>query len=111
MDSKETRPARHSKATLATRAICYVAAIFVGILALLFALLMLLANMNISFSSTPQLGMFVAGWSLVGTAAFAAVRLIHAPSYRRLWLLVPPMICLIVVSWLNDLPANQHLMH
>lgn len=94
-----------------SKATCYIAATLLGFLCLLIALFMLAANMNIRFSSTPQLGMFVAGWSLVVTCAFAAFRLFRAPGYRRLWLLLPPMVCLMVVCWLHGFPENQHLMH
>jgi hypothetical protein len=97
--------------TIVSKAICYIAATLLVFLGLLSGLLMLAANMNIRFNSTPQLGMFVAGWSLVVTSAFAAFRLFRAPGYRRLWLLVPPMVCLMLVCWLHGFPENQHLMH
>jgi hypothetical protein len=88
-----------------------VLAIPLGLIGVLMTLFMLLANMNINCSSTPQLGMFIAGWAFVGLSFVATLRLLRWPRLQSLWYLVPAAICMAMIQWLETFPANQHLMH
>lgn len=92
-------------------AVCYSVAIPLGLLSFLMTIMMLLANMNIHFSSSPQLGMFLAGWSFVGSGFIATFRLFRRPSFQSLWYVVAPVICMTLVQWLLKFRENQHLMH
>ena len=108
-DCVEPPPATKSS-TLAC-VVCIVLAIPLGLISVLFTLMMLLANMNIHFSSSPQLGMFLAGWTFFGSGFVATYRLLRRPGFQSLWYLVPPVICLGMIRWLDAFPENQHLMH
>lgn len=99
------------KSSVLPRVVCFFAAIPMGLISILMTLLMLLANMNIHFSSSPQLGMFLAGWAFVGSGFIATFRLLRRPSFKSLWYLVAPVIFMALVQWLGKLPENQHLMH
>lgn len=111
MKAKYDNPDTARKLSVLPRVVCFSVAIPLGLLSILMTLLMLLANMNIHFSSSPQLGMFLAGWSFVGSGLIAAFRLLRRPSFQSLWYLVVPVICMAMVQWLGMFPENQHLMH
>ena len=100
-----------TKASVLARVVCFVAAVPLGLYSVLMTLVMLLANMNIHFSSSPQLGIFLAGWTFVGSAFVATYRLLRRPSFKSLWFLVPPALCLALVQWLGAFPENQNLLH
>jgi hypothetical protein len=99
------------KSSLLPSVVCFSVAIPLGLISVLMTLMMLLANMNINFSSSPQLGMFLAGWSFVGSGFIATCRLLRKPSFQSLWYLVVPVTCMAVVQWLGKFPENRHLMH
>ena len=99
------------KSSVLPRVVCCIVAIPLGLISILMTLMMLLANMNIHFSSSPQLGMFLAGWSFVVSGFIATFRLLRRPSFQSLWYLVPPVICMAMVQWLGRFSENQHLMH
>jgi hypothetical protein len=100
-----------TKPSVVARVVCFVVAILLGLLSALMTLFMLLANMNIHFSSSPQLGMFLAGWTFVGTTFVVICRLLIRPSFKSLWLLILPALCMAMIQWLIAFPENQHLMH
>ncbi len=104
-------PPAVTKASALARLVCFVIAILLGLISVFMTLLMLLADMNIHFGSSPQLGMFLAGWACIGSALVATYRLLRRPSFESLWYLVPPVICMTIVQWLGTFPENQHLMH
>jgi len=99
------------KSSVLPRVVCFSVAIPLGLISILITLIMLLANMNIHFSSSPQLGMFIAGWSFVGSGFIATFRLLRRPSLQSLWYLVVPVICMALVQWLGTFPENRNLMH
>ena len=99
------------KSSVIPKVTCFVLAAGLCLLCILVTLLMLLANMNIRFSSTPQLGMFIAGWGFVLSGIVATFRLLRHPRFHSLWYLVVPIICITMIFWLGTLPENQHLMH
>ena len=99
------------KSAMLPRVVCYCIAIPLGLISILMTLIMLLANMNINFSSSPQLGFFLAGWSFVGSGFIATFRLLRRPSFQSFWYVVVPVICMALVQWLEKFPENQHLMH
>jgi hypothetical protein len=111
MKAAYDNPDTARKSSALPRVVCFSVAIPLGLLSILMTLLMLLANMNIHFSSSPQLGMFLAGWSFVGSGFIATFRLLRRPSFQSLWYLVVPVICMAMVQWLGKFPENQHLMH
>jgi len=100
-----------TKPSVLARVLCFIAAISLSLVSVLITLFMLLANMNIHFSSSPQLGMFLAGWSFVVAAFVATYRLLRRPSFESLWFLVPPALCFAIIHWLSGFPANKHLLH
>lgn len=111
MNADYDNPETEGKSDLLPRVICYSVGIPLGVISILMTLMMLLANMKIHFGSSPQLGMFLAGWSFVGSGFIATFRLLRRPSFKSLWYLGAPAICMAVVQWLERFPENQHLMH
>ena len=111
MNSDYDNPDTARKSSALPRVVCFIVAIPLGLISILMTLLMLLANMNIHFSSSPQLGMFLAGWSFVGSGFIATFRLLRRPGFQSLWYLVAPVIFMTMVQWLEEFPENQHLMH
>ena len=104
-------PPAATKSSALACVVCIVIAIPLGLISVLMTLFMLFANMNIRFSSSPQLAMFLAGWAFVGSAFVATHRLFRRLSFQSLWYLVPPVICMAMVQWLLSYAENQHLMH
>lgn len=100
-----------AKSPVLARVICFVLAIPLGLIGVFMTLIMLLANMNINFSSSPGLAMFLVGWAFVGSSFVATFRLLRRPCFKSLWYLAPPVICMAVVQWLETFRENQHLMH
>lgn len=111
MKADYDNPETARRSAVLPRAVCYSVAIPLGLISILMTSIMLLANMNIHFSSSPQLGMFLAGWSFVGSGFIATFRLLRRPSFQSLWYVVAPVICMALVQWLGKFPENQHLMH
>ena len=101
----------NTKLSVLARVVCFVTAVPLGLYSVFMTLIMLLASMNIHFSSSPQLGIFLAGWTFVGSAFVATYRLLRRPSFKNLWLLVPPALCLALVQWLGTFPENRNLLH
>ena len=99
------------KSSSLPRVVCAIVAIPLSLVSLLMTLIMLLANMNIRFSSSPQLGMFLVGWAFVVSGFVATFILLRRPSFPSLWYLVAPVIFITMVYLLGKLPENQHLMH
>ena len=100
-----------AKSPVLARVVCFVLAIPLGLIGVFMTLVMLLANMNINFSSSPGQAMFLTGWAFVGSSFMATFRLLRRPCFKSLWYLVPPVICMAVVQWLETFRENQHLMH
>lgn len=104
-------PETARKPAVLARVVCYSVAIPLGLISILMTLMMLLANMNIHFGSSPQLGIFLAGWSFVGSGFIATFRLLRRPNFQSFWYVVAPVTCMALVQWLGNFPENQHLMH
>ncbi len=111
MNSDSVPNRRPQKTSLLADFLSVVVAVPLALLALLMALYMVLANMNIHFGSLPQVGVFLAGWTFVGSAFFATYRLLRHPTYWSFWFLIPPALCFAMVLWLIGFPENRSLLH
>ena len=94
-----------------TKVLCFLIAIPLGLHSVIWTLVMLMASMNVHFSSPPQLGIFFAGWTFVGTSFVATYRLLKRQRFNSLWFLIPPILCLALVQWLGAFPQNRNLLH
>ena len=92
-------------------AVCAVSAFLVILTLTPITLYMVLANLNLHFSSTPQLAFFVAGWSYVGAGLWTVYCLVRRPEFCSLRWLLPLVFLLFLLIWLQSLPANQGLLH
>lgn len=99
------------KASLPACLLCALMAILTTLLGLFATLVMLLANMNLNFTSNIHFPIFLIGWSLVLACARAVWRLARHPSHRSLLTLIPVAILLALLQWLFTRPEARGLMH
>jgi len=101
----------HPEPSLPATMLCALAAIPIALLGLLAAVYMLLANMNLTFTRTIHIPIFLTGWSLVLACVLAAYRLIRRPAYTSLLTLIPVGILFLLLQWLLTFPESRGLLH